>query len=235
MFLFLKLVLAHLIADFILQFEELYQLKVRSFIGQLIHILIHGAVTALLLFPYLKEPWVLIYIVLLMAEHLLQDVIKYHFTKKVPQKAFVFYMADQFFHFLALSAVFLFPFAHETRGLSGHPFWDTFYNDNLFTLFLIFLITLTFAANYTLNAFYKSYVKGARPMHWITSPEMAWAIIERGVIASAFLFPLNRYWVFPALLIGLLRLPFPKLRSLTEFLISAVYTVLLSWGFLCAV
>jgi hypothetical protein len=43
MFLFLKLVLAHLIADFILQFEELYQLKIRSFLGHLAHVLIHGS------------------------------------------------------------------------------------------------------------------------------------------------------------------------------------------------
>jgi len=52
--LFLKLILAHLIADFILQFEELYQLKIRSFLGHLFHALIHGLVSLALLYPYLN-------------------------------------------------------------------------------------------------------------------------------------------------------------------------------------
>ena len=141
MFLFLKLILAHLIADFVLQFEELYRLKVRSFLGQLAHVFVHGMVTTVLLFPYLNEPLIWVFIVALMLEHLAQDLIKYRFTKKAPQKTFVYYAADQLFHFLALSAILLFPVANEVRGFPGNAALDTLYKNNTLTVFFIFFIT----------------------------------------------------------------------------------------------
>ena len=116
MFLFLKLILAHLIADFILQFEELYQLKVRSFLGQLFHVLIHGLVSLILLYPYLNNPSVWIFIAALVLIHLTQDLIKYSFTKKTPANTFAYFMTDQLCHVLVLSAVVLFPISREVRG-----------------------------------------------------------------------------------------------------------------------
>src|SRR5664279_3677669 len=98
MFLFLKLILAHLIADFILQFEELYQLKVRSFLGHLSHALIHGLVSLALLYPFLQEPQIWIFVVGMVLIHLAQDLIKYSFTKKMPANTFIYFMTDQICH-----------------------------------------------------------------------------------------------------------------------------------------
>lgn len=232
MFLFEKLVLAHLVADFILQFEELYQLKVRHFLGHLLHVFIHGAVMIVLTFPYLDNPLVLLYVIFLVFEHLYQDLIKYRLTQKFPPKQFVYYTLDQMLHFAVLSFVLFFPIASETRSFPGPTLLNGLYQDPSITRFFIFFILLTFAANYTLNSFYQSYVKGSRPLHWITSPEMAIAILERSVIATVIIFAPGLPWILLSLLVGTLRIPFKSLRHFKDFLISAGYTLALTTVFL---
>ncbi len=227
MFLFLKLVLAHLIADFILQFEELYQLKVRSFLGQLAHVLIHGLVSLAILFPYLNEPVIWAFVAGIVLVHLAQDLTKYSFTKKNPANTFFYFMADQACHILVLSAIFLLPVSHEVRGFPGLPLLDTLYRTNAWTLYAIFFILLTFAGSYILNAFSKSFLPGESPLLMIRSQEMVHAFLERSLVAWFLL--TNTSVVFLALvpLVGLFRLPFKMLRNWKAFLLSLNYAVLL--------
>ncbi len=232
MFLFEKLILAHLIADFVLQFEELYQLKVRRLLGHLLHVFIHGAVMLILAFPYLDNPLVLLYITFLVFEHLLQDLIKYRLTQKFPTKQFIYYTLDQILHFVVLGFVLFFPVASETRPFPGPVPLNELYQDPVITRFFIFFILLTFAANYTLNSFYRSYVKGSRPLHWITSPEMAITILERSVIASVIIFAPSLSWILLSLTVGALRIPLRSLRHFKDFLISAGYTLALTAVFM---
>jgi len=227
MFLFLKLVLAHLIADFILQFEELYQLKVRSFLGHLAHALIHGIVSLLILFPYLNEPVIWAFAAGIVVIHLAQDLIKYSFTKKKPANTFFYFMADQACHLLVLSAILLLPVSHEVRGFPQFPLLDSLYRTNAWTLYAIFFILLTFAGSYILNAFTKSFFPGESPVFMIRSPEMIHAIVERSLVAGILLSrpPLLMLALVPC--VGLLRLPFKLLRNWTAFLLSLIYAVLM--------
>lgn len=228
MFLFLKLILAHLIADFILQFEELYQLKVRSFLGQLSHALIHGLVTLALLFPYLNSPQIWIFVTGLALLHLAQDLIKYPVTQKTPARTFLYFMADQGCHVLVISAIFLFPVSHEVRGFADFPRLDSLYRTDLWTVGAIFFITLTFAGSYVLNAFAKSYLKDRSPLYQITSAEMAHAILERSLIAWVLLSGGSPWRLLLVPCVGILRLPFRSLRDRTGFLLSLGYAVLVT-------
>lgn len=225
MFLFLKLVLAHLIADFILQFEELYQLKVRSFLGQLFHVLIQGLVALVLLFPYLNEPVIWAFVAGLVAVHLIQDLIKYSLTRKMPAHTFAYFMIDQACHILATAAILFFPISREVRGLPDLPFLDALYRNNVWTIGLIFFITLTFAGSYILNAFSKSYLKGHAPRYLISSPEMVHAIVERSLVAGILLFSASPWMTLLAPCVGVLRLPFKPLRDLKGFLMSMIYAI----------
>lgn len=232
MFLFLKLFLAHLIADFVLQFEELYRLKVRSLWGHILHVLCHGIVSLLLLFPYLNEPILWGFIVGLVLMHLTQDFIKYTLTQKIPKNTFVYFMADQFVHVLVLAVILLFPLSHEVRGFPHHPILDAVYRDNNFTLLMIFFLSLTFAASYTFHAFCRSFVKTAPPLYGITSFEMTYALIERSVIGLIILSVPNPFWgVLVTPLIGLARLPVKRMRDRNGFLVSLLYAVVLSLCF----
>ena len=225
MFLFLKLILAHLIADFILQFEELYQLKVRSFLGQLLHALIHGLVSLTLLYPYLNEPSIWIFVTGLILVHLAQDLVKYSFTQKDPANTFLYFMADQICHVLVISLIFLFPVSREVRGFPGSPIPDMLYRTNGWTLGLIFFITLTFAGSYILNAFSKSYLKGHSPLYLIRTPEMIHAIAERSLTAWIVLSSTSPFMILLVPCVGVLRLPFKPLRDLNAFLLSMIYAV----------
>ena len=228
MFLFLKLILAHLIADFILQFEELYQLKVRSFLGQLSHVLIHGLVSLAFLYPYLNAPQIWLFVTGLVLVHLAQDLIKYSATQKNTANTFVYFMTDQLCHVLVISTIFLLPISHEIRGFADFPLLDSLYRTNLWTLGAIFFITLTFAGGYILNAFTKSYLKGHSPLFLISSPEMAHAILERSLMAWILLSGASPWMLFIIPCVGVFRLPFKRLRDWTAFLLSLTYAVLIT-------
>lgn len=231
MFLFLKLFLAHLVADFVLQFEELYQLKVRSLWGHILHVLIHWAVSLLLLFPYLDRPGIWIFVSAMVLLHLGQDFIKYTLTRKIPKNTFLYFIADQCVHVLVLSSILLFPISAEVRGFPGHRLLDMVYRDNGFTLWLIFFILLTFAGSYTIHAFCRSYVKNAPPLYGITSYEMAYTLLERSIIGLIVAGTAPLSWILFTPLVGLARLPLKRMRDRTGFLFSLSYAVLLGLCF----
>lgn len=228
MFLFLKLILAHLIADFILQFEELYQLKVRSFLGQLLHVLIHGLIALAFLYPYLNEPVVWAFVAGMLALHLAQDSTKYSVTKKTPANTFVYFMIDQMGHVLVISTILLFPISREVRGFPDAALLDFLYRQDLWTIRAIFFILLTFGGSYTLNAFAKNYFKDCPPLFMITSTEMLHAIVERTLVAWVVvsLPPLPALLLIPC--VGIFRLFSKPLRDLRAFLLSLNYAILLS-------
>jgi len=228
MFLFLKLILAHLIADFILQFEELYQLKIRSFLGHLFHALIHGLVSLALLYPYLNVLQIWIFATGIVLVHLAQDLIKYSFTKKTPANTFIYFMTDQLCHVLVISTIFLFPISHEVRGFPAFPGMDTLYRMNVWTLDVIFFILLTLAGSYVLNAFTKSYLKGHSPLYLISSTEMTHAILERSLVAWILISSASPWTLLLIPCVGVLRLPSKILRDLTAFLLSLSYAILIT-------
>ncbi|HTL47707.1 MAG TPA: DUF3307 domain-containing protein [Verrucomicrobiae bacterium] len=226
MFLFLKLYLAHLIGDFILQFEELYRLKVRSVWGHLLHVLIHVLVSLIIIYPYWHQPSIWFFILGLGTVHFIQDVIKYTTQKKIPAYTFPLFVIDQIFHGLVVSSVMLLPVSRLVLGFDGAP-WDAYYRESTWTLYLIAFVLVTFGGSYLLYNFRKNYIPGTRPDHLITPFEMSHALIERPLIAGIFLFgdsPL--IWLF-ALLAGIPRLFFPKLRDPLDFSMSFLYSALI--------
>jgi hypothetical protein len=218
MFLFLKLYLAHVIGDFVLQFEELYRLKVRSFWGHLFHVLIHVAVSILIVMPYWNERSLWIFIGCLGSFHLLQDLIKYRLSEKYPAYIFPLFVIDQVFHAMAVASVLLLPVSRLVLDFEHAP-WNPYYRDSTWTLYAIAFILVTFGASYLLYNFRKNYVPGTRPDHLITPFEMSHALVERPLIAGLFLFGGPQVWAL-GLLTGLARLPFAKLRDPLDFAMS---------------
>lgn len=100
----LYLLLAHLIADFVLQPYELVQLK-RQPIGLAIHVGIHGAVMVVLAAPILPRWWVIIPIVMLL--HYGVDAMKMGYGRGHGPRAFVLFLLDQGVHMLVLAAAVL--------------------------------------------------------------------------------------------------------------------------------
>ncbi len=232
MFLFLKLVLAHLIADFILQFEELYQLKVRSHLGHFFHAFIHLIVSLLLALPFiLVYPWIAVYILALAVIHHFQDVFKYSIQAKHPKQIFWCFTIDQIGHFLFLATALLIPVAHEQHGFASMPMLNQIYLDPWVTLFFIAFIATTFKATYFLHALRLSFISGSRPLHFITSFEVAHALIERSWITAWIIFTPLAIGFPTALGIGVLRFGSPTLKSHVDFSLSFIYAALIGFLF----
>lgn len=224
MFVFLKLALAHLIGDFILQFEELYQLKVKSRLGHFLHGLIHFFCSLLLVFPYLDIPFIWIFISALSIIHYFQDIIKYKIQQKNPKLIFWCFTIDQLIHFLFIASILFSPYSFAERGFPQFQALDFFYSGNTLTLYAIIFITATFNGGYFLHALRRSFFKDSRPDHFITSLEFWHGLLERGFVLSTLLFKiplpiLAIAWPFA----GLLRIFSKKLRSATDFLLSFAY------------
>lgn len=222
MFLFLKLYLAHLIGDFVLQFEELYQLKLRSQLGQFFHVLIHAILMLIVVLPYLDSPRMWGFIAAVMFVHYFQDNVKYRLQTRLPRHRFFLFVTDQIFHGLVVAGVMLLPESREVITFSGKP-WNPYYTDNSWTLLAIAFIFTTFAGSYLLHSFRTNFIPNTRPDHYITNSEMSYALFERTLVTAVFLFCANPVFFGAALFIAVPRLFFPKLRSMPDFIFSYMY------------
>lgn len=223
MFLFIKLVLAHYIADFILQFEELYRLKLKSKAGHIWHVVMHGLASLILAGPYLRFPSIWIFVLAITVIHYIQDRIKYSYQAQHPKTAFFCFTVDQIFHLGFIACVLLLPESHLELGF-GIPALDVLYKDNRITLILIAFIISVFKGAYFLHAFRKTFIPGSRPDHFITSREMAFAFWQRGLVTGTFLLASPKF--FFLVLLADLR-PQNRLDFILNFLFAAATGLLI--------
>ena len=230
MFLFLKLYLAHLIADFILQFKGLYQLKLRALRGHIYHVLILAALSLVLVLPYLKDPFIWIFIGAMSLIHFFQDVVKYLLQQKDPKKMVWYFTIDQVFHLIFLSSILVFPISKLMLDMPALGQINFFYASNRWTLRAILFILSSFGGAYFLHALRRSFFPNAREKHFITRFEIAHGVMERAWISFLWLCPV---WIAILLTpaIGFLRLFSQKLRSRSDFLLSFFYATLLGIAF----
>ncbi|MFA6600347.1 MAG: DUF3307 domain-containing protein [Candidatus Omnitrophota bacterium] len=228
--LFLKLYLAHLIADFVLQFDELYRLKVRSRWGHILHVFIHFLISCALAAPYLGYRSVELFIVSVTLIHYIQDHIKYR-AQKDRHKMFAAFVIDQILHLLVISTVFVLPESRLTLGIPEHAFLDALYRNPYWTKLSILFILATFGGSYLLHAFKRAYFENTRPDYGITRLEMSHDLVERSVVAFGILAAPNALWLSALPLVGVLRLPFLQTRNWTDFILSLTYAAFLGWIF----
>jgi len=229
MFLFLKLYLAHLIGDFILQFEELYRLKVRSLWGHLFHVLIHALVSLLLVFPFLTNPRLTLFVLAVSTVHYFQDIVKYTLQQKMPHWRFVLFVSDQIVHLLVVASVLLFPWntaIPETPSGAA-----AFYYNNEWTLYAIAFVLSTFGGGYLLHSFRTNYMSGTRPDHFISRFEMSHGLAERTLVTAFFMLGTWPWMLAAAAAAAAMRLPFPLLRNRTDFLMSFLYAAAVGLAF----
>ena len=95
------LIIAHLLADFILQSNRLVAWKMKQFVGVIVHVCIFAAVALIILFPYLThwQTWAVIGGISFV--HLIIDQTKINIALRYDKYALPF-IADQALHFLSL-------------------------------------------------------------------------------------------------------------------------------------
>jgi len=148
MYLFYRLLLAHIIADFPLQTSQIFKVKTNTEWGVLIHTLIVLIFSILFAFPYLENPKVLIILLIIFLSHTVIDKLKMEYSKKTKNQSMKILLLDQTLH-IAIIAVLSFNFTESYLLLS--PFNSAFlnylidtYNNDIFIISLIGYIISVF-------------------------------------------------------------------------------------------
>lgn len=225
MFLFLKLVLAHLVADFILQFDELFKLKLRSLTGHVLHALCHVILSLLFAWPYLGDPTLWLFIWIIGAIHLFQDLLKYRLMAN-KRLYFRLFVGDQILHLILLATVLLLPISGKVLGFPNHPTLHHLYIHDQWTAHAIIYLTATVPGNFLFHAFRTSFIPDSRLDQCITTPEILHGMLERMIITTVFLFYSNPLALLVSPLAGCLRFPFPLMKNEIDFLLSFIYGAL---------
>ncbi|MCM8773577.1 MAG: DUF3307 domain-containing protein [Candidatus Omnitrophica bacterium] len=227
MFIFLRLVLAHLIGDFPLQFNKVYNLKQKGLIGIIPHATIIMLCYIILSLPYLNLPGLWGFIFFLTITHLFQDSIKLSY--KGMKFSFLFYILDQIFHLSFISMILL----TNLRQIAplDNPKDNliiSFYNNNLTITYLIFLILATYNGYFMIRNIKTTIIKKFTPS---TTFEKWYGILERAGLVSIFL--LEKYlFIYISFILILRPIVFiisRKKLSITEEFISGLETIL-SWS-----
>ena len=136
------LVLAHLIADFILQPTKLVKWKMKSVWGTLIHVSIHFTVNLILLLPIILNGylWLILIILGICTIHFFIDLAKINYALRHDQKVHPFIL-DQLLHLLTILVADFFLSTH-TFILPAKTFYQIYTNTNLI-IFLSFLVVVT--------------------------------------------------------------------------------------------
>ncbi len=148
MFLFYRLLLAHIIADFPLQTKQIFKVKMNTEWGVLIHTLIVLIFSILFAFPYLEDTKVIIIILIIFLSHTVIDKLKLEYSKKTNNQSIRILLLDQALH-ISIIAILTFNFTESY--LLSFPFNSVFlnylidiYNSDIFIISLIGYIASVF-------------------------------------------------------------------------------------------
>ena len=139
-----KLIVAHLIADFLLQPNGLIALKMRSSWGLFIHSLIVFMVMALVLFPYLPNINVWFVLFAIAVIHYWQDKSKVLHERHAKKHFAWYFLLDQSIHMVALIAggYFLNNWIDINLLPEGWFFETVYSNTALFYMLSVLIITV---------------------------------------------------------------------------------------------
>jgi len=146
--LFYRLLLAHIIADFPMQTNQIFKVKTNTEWGVLIHTLIVLIFSIFFAFPYLEDPKVIIILLVIFLSHTVIDKLKMEYSKKIKNQSIRILLLDQALH-IAIIAVLTFNFTESY--LLSFPFNGVFlnylidiYNSDIFIISLIGYIASVF-------------------------------------------------------------------------------------------
>jgi len=201
-FFFIRLVLAHLIGDFLLQTERVFKVKVKYKWGVLLHGSIVGIVSVIFILPYLYQPHIIILMILLYIIHIFQDKAKIIYNLQMERNNLWTFLFDQLLHIgvialISFSATNVFS---NTLPYPGPQILNKIYNSNRIMIFSIWFIVLTYGMSVLQEYIKKLIIKDTK--EGITLPSLPLKyleILERGLI-GIFVF-IGGLWYIPAVLV----------------------------------
>jgi len=196
MFIFYRLLLAHVTADFPLQFTSLYWFKIRSPLGSFLHSAIFSLFAIVLVWPYWNLTRMREFIFFLWLIHGIQDLLKVVLFEKYRLDNIWVFLLDQTLHVGFLSMLFSFDLAKLTP-LEVLSKLVSLYNDNNVIIYTIVFISIGFGGgvliSYIKNLFYSTANAD------LTSPQRYIQVVERMLIMGIMLLKGYYYLAIPGI------------------------------------
>ena len=123
MFLFYRLLFAHIIADFPLQTSQIFKIKMNTQWGVILHTLIVLIFSILFAFPYLENPKVIAVLLIIFLSHTVIDKLKLEYFKKTNTHRLKIFIIDQVLH---ISIIAILAFNFPEKILLTSPFNNVF-------------------------------------------------------------------------------------------------------------
>lgn len=192
MFLFIRLLLAHFLGDFPLQFDRIYKLKHTGLRGCVPHALMIFLCGIVMSWPYLHVPAVWLFLVFMTATHLVQDSVKINFTTA----KFIFwtYLLDQLFHAGTIAVIFLTDLRNLRAPADQSNILVRLYSNNAILIYFIALIAATYNGHFLIRCFKDNFVKNANPCDVY---EKWFGMTERALIVSFFFIRMPLWAILP--------------------------------------
>ncbi|MDP8262862.1 MAG: DUF3307 domain-containing protein [Candidatus Ancaeobacter aquaticus] len=185
MFLFIRLVLAHFIADFPLQTNYIYSLKIKGHWGLFVHSFMIFIVAVLFAVPFLHlwSVWVLLITIAVL--HYIIDWSKTVLNKYITKKnIFTGFIADQVVHLSIYLLCFMIPLNGTDPYITTPYFWAIFYNNDVYIIYAIFFVVAAFASTYLIDTAKLSFFPNFAPGTALQSLEL-YEMCERCIIFNA--------------------------------------------------
>jgi len=183
MFIFIRLILAHLIGDFLFQFDLVHALKVKGPKGLLLHV---GIVMGCLLIfcgPYLDQPVTWLFLLFIGITHYIQDSAKIKFTSHSKNQLF-FFCLDQIVHIAFIAMIFRISLRSiEPLDNPQNNLFLNLYNNNVIILYFITAIIASYAGHYMIILFKMDFLNINRPYSVF---EKWYGFMERIFVVSVF-------------------------------------------------
>lgn len=217
MFLFLRLLLGHLIGDFPFQTDETYKRKIHGFGGQVFHAFVAGLTLLLLAWPYLLNIEVWYLVLLLTVLHVVFDWMKTNVINRC-LPIFWAFVLDQALHIGSLLLVLFLDFSRRPSDIQ-QPFL-LLYNNDKFIMLLIGYFLASFTGTYFLDTLKKNYFPAIAEK---TIPRsINYFLFERIAITGVFCYA--RFYIWPLVLIFFFGRRLLKVNSsFADFLLNVFY------------
>lgn len=202
MFLFLRLLLAHFIGDFPLQFGLVYSAKVKNVLGKAVHA---GIITATMIpfsYPYWKNPLLWVILAINGLAHFFQDWLKLIIIRKIknPNNFWVF-ITDQILHIATLGLVGLTSLIHQIPAPLGHSTFEKMYFDHATIVAMVFTLSASFAGTFTLATFKATFLPQKLATPYLDPLEKGYGILERALMMFLMIRSYHALMLLPLFLI----------------------------------
>lgn len=222
--LFILLLLAHALSDFVFQTNFIFKLKVKNIWGVVLHASIFFLCAIILTMPlYEHSSNYVLWLFMVTVSHIIIDKTKLIINRNIIQKEILYFFLDQFFHIAAISTIFVMPFGLNEDIVSNNTLFFVSFSYDLIkdwrlyinVSFIIFLLINASYATQVILYYYDRTVNETIKVLRYNLGEM----LYRGVVLCLFISPFPYIAILPIVAryyFDKMRLVYDKRRYIIE-------------------